>query len=78
MMNRTYFQFLDSLRESGQINMFGAAPVLADMYDLSKSEARTIVKEWMETYGERKERQSNSTTPVVETSSRLEKSVLED
>ena len=77
-MNRTYFQFLDSLRESGQINMFGAAPVLADMYDLSKSEARTIVKEWMETYGERKERQSNSTTPVVETSSRLEKSVLED
>ena len=77
-MNRQYFQFLDSLRETGQINMFGAAPVLADMYDLSRSEARTILKEWMETYGERKAGNSNSTTPVVETSSRLEKSVLED
>ncbi len=78
MMNRMYFQFLDSLRETGKINMFGAAPYLAEMYDLSRSEARTIVKEWMESYGKRKEGQSHSTTPVVETSTRLEKSVLED
>ena len=27
------FDFLDSLRESGQINMFGAAPVLVDVFN---------------------------------------------
>ena len=42
-----YFEFLDDLRESGDINMFGAAPVLAEMFDLSKFEARDILSAWM-------------------------------
>ena len=46
-----YFEFLDSLRESGEINMFGAPSVLQDMFDLSKYEARDIVAEWMKQFG---------------------------
>jgi len=52
-MKETYFRYLDQLRDSGVTNMFGAAPYLAEMYDLSRSEARTILQEWMETFSER-------------------------
>ena len=44
------FDFLDSLRESGQINMFGAASVLVDVFDINKFEARDIVAAWMKSY----------------------------
>ena len=37
------FDFLDSLRESGQINMFGAAPVLVDVFEINKFEAREVL-----------------------------------
>jgi hypothetical protein len=67
-MKEKYFNFLDSLRDSGQINMFGAAPYLAELYDLNRYEAKQIVLEWMSTYGERKARQFDTTTTVVETS----------
>lgn len=40
-------EFLDDLRESGQINMFGAAPYLRDAFDISKSEAREFVTQYM-------------------------------
>lgn len=46
----TYYNFLDNLRESGQINMFGAAPVLQEVYGLTRLEAREIVLNWMEDY----------------------------
>jgi len=46
-----YFEFLDSLRESGEINMFGAPSVLQSVFDLSKYEARDIVAEWMKQFG---------------------------
>ena len=45
--------FLDDLRESGAINMFGAAPYVADAFGVSKYEARDLVKNWMDTFGER-------------------------
>jgi hypothetical protein len=45
--------FLDDLRESGAINMFGAAPYVADAFGVSKYEARDLVIKWMETFGER-------------------------
>jgi hypothetical protein len=45
--------FLDDLRESGAINMFGAAPYVADAFSVSKYEARDLVIKWMETFGER-------------------------
>jgi hypothetical protein len=45
--------FLDKLRESGAINMFGAAPYVSEAFGVSKYEARDLVKNWMETFGER-------------------------
>jgi hypothetical protein len=45
--------FLDDLRESGSINMFGAAPYVADAFGVSKYEARDLVINWMETFAER-------------------------
>ena len=41
-----YFEFLDELRDSGQINMFGAPRVLQDQFDLDKKEAREIFGAW--------------------------------
>lgn len=46
-----HLRFLDELRESGEINMFGAAPYLADVFDLSQQEARKVLTYWMKTFG---------------------------
>ena len=44
-----YFRFLDALRASGQINLFGAAIPLRDVYpELSESKAKQVVSHWME------------------------------
>jgi hypothetical protein len=67
-MKEKYFNFLDALRESGQTNMFGAGPFLQRAFGLERHEAKDIVLEWMSTYGERKARQFDTTTTVVETS----------
>ncbi len=53
MDKQVYFNFLDSLRDSGQTNMFGAAPYLMEMFDLDRFEAKEIVVEWMQTFSER-------------------------
>lgn len=53
MNKEVYFNFLDSLRDSGQTNMFGAAPHLMEMFDLDRFEAKEIVIEWMQTFSER-------------------------
>lgn len=45
--------FLDKLRESGQTNMFGAAPYVSEAFGVSKYEARDLVKNWMQTFDER-------------------------
>ncbi|MEK9748231.1 MAG: hypothetical protein VW443_04810 [Pseudomonadales bacterium] len=47
------FEYLDRLRESGKINMFGAGPVMEKAYGLDKSTARKVVARWMETFEER-------------------------
>jgi hypothetical protein len=44
------FDFLEDLKESGQINMFGAAPVLQETFGLNKYEAREILADWMKSY----------------------------
>jgi hypothetical protein len=48
--NTRYFAYLNALRESGAINMFGAAPHLAAAFSLSNSQARDILLKWMESY----------------------------
>ena len=47
------FVYLDSLRESGVTNMFGAGPYVQSAYDCDKKEARDLVLEWMKTFSER-------------------------
>ena len=47
------FKCLDALRESGKINMFGAAPHVQEWFGLNKHEARYLVGEWMRTFAER-------------------------
>ena len=44
---REEFLYLNRLRESGDTNMFGAAPYLQDEFDLDRREARKILTEWM-------------------------------
>lgn len=46
-----YFEYLDYLRSSGEVNMFGAAPNLASEYGLNLKEARSVLKQWQDTFG---------------------------
>lgn len=50
--NAKYFEYLEYLRESGKINMFGAVPYLAKAFDLPRQDASQIFWEWARTYGE--------------------------
>ena len=43
----TMFRFLNQLRESGSINMFGASPVLAESFGISSKEAREVFVHWI-------------------------------
>ena len=48
-----HLEYLDELRESGEVNMFGARSYLMDEFWLAKKEAGEILKYWMGTFGER-------------------------
>jgi len=48
------FEYLDELRESGEVNMFGSGTYLQSAFGLSRHEAKDVVMEWMKTFGERK------------------------
>lgn len=43
--NDGIFDFLDNLRDDGSINMFGAAPVIQEVFELTKTESRQILTE---------------------------------
>ena len=47
MNNKTYFKYLDDLRDSGRTNMFDAVPYLIDAFDLSKEKAKEILLLWV-------------------------------
>jgi hypothetical protein len=53
MNKEKYFIFLDNIRETGKINMFGAAPYLQEAFQLNKYDAKDILLEWMNTFNER-------------------------
>jgi len=46
MNKEMIFKFLDSLRESGQMNMFGAPQVLREAFGLTKSESVEAFQAW--------------------------------
>ena len=50
---QAHLEFLDGLRESGIVNMFGAPPYLADEFNLSDKAARAITAYWMKTFSDR-------------------------
>lgn len=45
-----YFEFLDDLRASGTINMFGAPKALQEVFGLDKAEAFEIFTAWTEKF----------------------------
>lgn len=46
------FKYLESLRSSGVVNMYGAAPHLTAAFAIDKREARTVLDDWMTRYDE--------------------------
>lgn len=46
------FDYLNGLRESGAVNMFGARPYLAEQFELSKSESSEVLTKWMNSFNE--------------------------
>jgi len=44
------FEYLDSLRDSGAVNMFGAASYVAEDLGHDKATARSLVAMWMKSY----------------------------
>jgi uncharacterized protein YciI len=50
-----HLEFLDDLRDSGETNMFGAAPYLMNEFiDLERADAKAITVYWMKTFSQRK------------------------
>ena len=50
----TYFAYLDALRESGAINMYGALPYLQKEFTelgFDQQRASGVLKSWMESFG---------------------------
>ena len=45
--------YLDTVRESGAVNMFGAAPLISETFGVNKEEARNYLKNWMNTFDQR-------------------------
>ena len=50
MTNNGYWIYLEQLRKSGAVNMFGAVPYLKAVFGLTEFEARSILLEWMSCY----------------------------
>lgn len=49
-----HLTYLDTLRESGVTNMFGAAPyIMSEFPDVSRKQALEILQYWMDTFGDR-------------------------
>jgi len=52
IVTQEHLKYLDNLRESGTTNMFGAPEYVHNSFDVTRQEAREIVKYWMETFGD--------------------------
>ncbi len=46
-----YFDYLDALRLSGKVNMFGAGSYIENEFGVSRNDARSILKMWMDSFG---------------------------
>lgn len=50
MTDNKYWIFLEQLRRSGVINMYGAVPWLETAFNMSHTEAVKILTDWMGNY----------------------------
>lgn len=50
MSDNEHWIYLERLRRSGVVNMYGAAPYVENEFDVSHEEARAIVADWMRNY----------------------------
>ena len=50
LMTNAMKVFLDELRLSGAVNMYGAGPYLAEAFGLSRADAREVLGVWMSTF----------------------------
>ena len=54
MKQDAYYEYLDELRDSGLINMFGAAKFLAREFpELNDGQAGSVLHCWMESHAQR-------------------------
>lgn len=44
--------FLNNMRESGLINMFGAAPYIEDTFEVDRKEATRLLMLWMRNFNQ--------------------------
>jgi len=44
--------YLNAVRKSGSTNMYGAAPLIAETFGVTKQEARQYLKNWMESFSD--------------------------
>ena len=49
-MDKEHKEYLDRLRESGKVNMFGASHYLREKFGLERKEAKEIVLDWIKTF----------------------------
>lgn len=57
LVTEVHLMYLDDLRESGVVNMWGAAPYLEKAFsELHTNQSRDILLYWMETFSKRQEK----------------------
>lgn len=49
-----FLRYFDALRQSGKVNMYGAAPYLQEAFGITKALAREALEYWMRTYTDRR------------------------
>jgi len=49
-LERDVLNYLNDLRDSGITNMFGAAPFVADQFDLTIKQSRELLSLWMDNF----------------------------
>ena len=53
LLKNEYLVYLDDLRNSGVVNMFGASPYLAQEFGLDENFSRQVLSFWMKNFKER-------------------------
>jgi hypothetical protein len=49
-LEKSVFQFLNNLRDSGITNMFGASPYVVEAFEIPKREASMLLTLWMKNF----------------------------